>query len=196
MTENAEEIQKLTQTGEVFGTPLYMSPEQCRGEKLEESSDIYSLGCVLYEALTGSPPFKGESSIATIMMHMDKDAPAPSKLLKLPQPLISVLHRCLEKKRQRSLPVYGRALQRLAMHQKWWHYSKNLYQEAPLLKRKKFVADLAVLSFVAMLLFVSSQVSNRKDTNNADYHTIRACNDRIAREIQMTPKPIFHVDEY
>lgn len=66
-----ENGQNLTQTGEVFGTPLYMSPEQCLGRKVDARSDIYSLGCVLYECLVGQPPFKGESSLETIMMHVN-----------------------------------------------------------------------------------------------------------------------------
>jgi serine/threonine protein kinase len=59
----------LTKTGEVFGTPLYMSPEQCLGSKVDNRSDIYSLGCVLYEALTGAPPFRGQSALETMMQH-------------------------------------------------------------------------------------------------------------------------------
>lgn len=66
-----EEGQNLTQTGEVFGTPLYMSPEQCLGRKVDARSDIYSLGCVLYECLAGKPPFQGQSAIETIMMHVN-----------------------------------------------------------------------------------------------------------------------------
>lgn len=48
--------QKLTRTGELFASPVYMSPEQCMGCKCDQRSDIYSLGCVMYEALTGCPP--------------------------------------------------------------------------------------------------------------------------------------------
>ena len=97
VTENADEIQKLTQTGEVFGTPLYMSPEQCRGMTLDARSDIYSLGCVLYESLTGVPPFKGESAVATILQHLDKKVPTPDKQYNIPAPLMTVINKCLEK---------------------------------------------------------------------------------------------------
>lgn len=69
------EIQALTRTGEIFGSPLYMSPEQCLGGKLDHRSDIYSLGCVFFEALTGTPPFVGENAMATMMMHQRSEIP-------------------------------------------------------------------------------------------------------------------------
>jgi len=76
LPQEGEDYHKLTQTGEVFGSPLYMSPEQCTGVGLDARSDIYSLGCVMYEALTGQPPLKGSTPIATINMQMS-DMPPP-----------------------------------------------------------------------------------------------------------------------
>lgn len=66
----------LTQTGEVFGSPLYMSPEQCRGEKTDARSDIYAIGCMIYECLTGKPPIEGENMLEILYRHM-KEAPRP-----------------------------------------------------------------------------------------------------------------------
>ena len=65
----------LTQAGEVFGTPLYMSPEQCAGTKIDHRSDLYALGCVLFEVLTGGPPFRAESALATMMQHREDRPP-------------------------------------------------------------------------------------------------------------------------
>ena len=70
---------RLTRAGEVFGTPQYMSPEQCNGQKLDHRTDIYSLGCILYEMLEGRPPFSAESPMATMLKHVKSKVPPPRK---------------------------------------------------------------------------------------------------------------------
>lgn len=64
--------QTLTKTGEIFGSPLYMSPEQCTGTMVDHRTDIYSLGCVFFELLTGAPPFLGENALSTMMKHQSE----------------------------------------------------------------------------------------------------------------------------
>jgi len=65
----------LTKTGEIFGSPEYMSPEQSLGKSVSEATDIYSLGCVLYECLVGKSPFVRESAVETLIAHIQGIAP-------------------------------------------------------------------------------------------------------------------------
>ncbi len=91
------ESEGLTQTGEVFGSPTYMSPEQGEGEKLDGRSDIYSLGCVMYEALTGRPPFTAANPVKIIMKHLTEPPALFSDDLQIPNSLERVVFHCLEK---------------------------------------------------------------------------------------------------
>ncbi|MFA6211796.1 MAG: serine/threonine-protein kinase [Candidatus Obscuribacterales bacterium] len=75
VNQSGHGAQSQTATGVIIGTPFYMSPEQCRGERVDERSDIYSFGCTLFEALTGEPPFKGGNAFQTFMMHQTDTAP-------------------------------------------------------------------------------------------------------------------------
>ncbi len=94
-------VMNLTQTGEVFGSPLYMSPEQASGTKLDSRSDIYSFGCVMYETLTGAPPFVGGSSIETIFRQLNDQAPSlreGSLGREFPEEIEAIVAKALEKK--------------------------------------------------------------------------------------------------
>jgi serine/threonine-protein kinase len=71
---------KLTMTGSVLGTAHYISPEQANGAPLSQRSDLYSLGIVVYESLTGALPFTGSSPMSVAMRHLNDDIPAPSEL--------------------------------------------------------------------------------------------------------------------
>lgn len=76
LPQEGQAVQQLTQTGEIFGSPFYMSPEQCLGQKMDARSDVYSLGCLMYETLTGEVPIAGTTIFQTIQKHLD-DAPKP-----------------------------------------------------------------------------------------------------------------------
>lgn len=71
--------QQLTKMGEVFGTPYYMSPEQSMGQRVDGRSDIYSLGCTLFETLVSAPPFRGKSSTETMLLHQTQQPPTLAK---------------------------------------------------------------------------------------------------------------------
>jgi serine/threonine protein kinase len=97
-SEDSTQIMELTQTGEVFGSPLYMSPEQCRGQALDQRSDIYSLACVIYYALTGQPPLLGENVLDTLQKQIhDPPLPMSDITLGIPANLESVIQKALRK---------------------------------------------------------------------------------------------------
>ncbi|HEY9785010.1 MAG TPA: serine/threonine-protein kinase [Candidatus Obscuribacterales bacterium] len=99
--------QNLTQTGEIFGSPIYMSPEQCLGHPLDARSDIYSMGTMIYEALTGYPPLMGKTIVETMEMQC-KDDPKPFAEIRpdldLPLELEKVVFRSLAKKPDNRYP--------------------------------------------------------------------------------------------
>lgn len=92
--------EKLTKVGEVFGSVHYMSPEQCCGKELDERSDVYSLGCVMYECLAGVPPIQGDTILETMQMQVTTN---PSPLAthavqeKIPAELEKIVMQCLKK---------------------------------------------------------------------------------------------------
>jgi tRNA A-37 threonylcarbamoyl transferase component Bud32 len=87
----------LTGTGVVLGSTAYLAPEQASGQPVDERADLYALGCVLYEMLTGAVPFSADTPVATMYRHVNEDPPAPSSILAVPPALEAVVMRCLEK---------------------------------------------------------------------------------------------------
>ncbi|EID72495.1 MULTISPECIES: Stk1 family PASTA domain-containing Ser/Thr kinase [Rhodococcus] len=88
----------MTQTAAVIGTAQYLSPEQARGEQVDARSDVYSLGCVLFEILTGEPPFKGDSPVAVAYQHVREDPQTPSAVNPdIPRELDSVILKAMSK---------------------------------------------------------------------------------------------------
>jgi beta-lactam-binding protein with PASTA domain/tRNA A-37 threonylcarbamoyl transferase component Bud32 len=91
----------MTQTQAVLGTAQYLSPEQARGETVDTRSDLYSAGCLLFEMLTGRPPFVGDSPVSVAYQHVREEAPAASSFNPAVTPALdSVLARALQKDRE------------------------------------------------------------------------------------------------
>lgn len=94
------ETSNLTRTGEIFGSPLYMSPEQCRGKTLDARTDIYSMGCVMYRALAGMSPFMGQDQLDLMFKQVNDIAPSFSEVcpdLFLSAEVEAIVVKCLAK---------------------------------------------------------------------------------------------------
>ena len=109
--------QHLTATGTLVGSPLYMSPEQCMGKETDARSDIYSLGCVMYECLQGEPPIQGDNALQTLYMHVS-DPPRPLAELNSDNSILrsiaKLTHKCLEKDPSRRFQNTGELLKELS----------------------------------------------------------------------------------
>ncbi len=157
------ETQNLTQTGDLFGSPSYMSPEQCLGCNLDARSDIYSLGCMMYEMLTGKPPFVGKNPIQTVVKHLNEE-PAPiaksAPDLVLPGGLESIIMRCLEKEaisRYQSMDQLRADLELISLGQAPKRKKRRVLKPIPL--PVLLIVTLVIAGFVAIPGFLAEHLA-------------------------------------
>ena len=102
MTEVGDEGRKLTRTGMLFGTPEYMAPEQARGERADHRVDVYAMGCILHQLITGRVPFEADNFMGILNLHLTADPPLMGQALaraRAPAGLEAVVRRALAKDR-------------------------------------------------------------------------------------------------
>ncbi|MBN2723413.1 MAG: serine/threonine protein kinase [Deltaproteobacteria bacterium] len=100
MVESGNPQDKITMTGEVFGTPVYMSPEQCLGGELDLTTDVYSFGIMAYEMLTGEPPFDSPNIVAIMLSHKNEQPKSLREIWPegdIPREVDDFVLKCLEK---------------------------------------------------------------------------------------------------
>jgi eukaryotic-like serine/threonine-protein kinase len=149
----------ITQKGYVMGTAHYFSPEQASGGEIYFSSDLYSLGIVIYEMLTGQVPFDGESSISVALKHIHDPVPDPREINpRIPEELCQVIMKALEKdplKRYQTAQEMKQALQQamLIFNPPQHDYISQEINQPPRKKRKKWLGGVAAVSGVILLFF-------------------------------------------
>ena len=113
-TLGADELTKLTRTGVGIGTPAYMAPEQGMGKDIDQRVDIYSLGIVFYEMVTGRTPYQADTPIAIMMKHINEPLPRPREFTKgLPEQVERILYKALSKNPEQRYQTMGEFAQAL-----------------------------------------------------------------------------------
>ncbi|MFB0566278.1 MAG: protein kinase [Candidatus Aminicenantaceae bacterium] len=109
----------VTEAGVIIGTPAYMAPEQVEAEEVDQRSDIYSLGVVLFEMLTGRVPFEGETVLSIVMKHKSEIPPDPKRInRRIPEELSRLVLKCLEKDKESRYQSVGEVHDELARIEK------------------------------------------------------------------------------
>jgi len=160
LNQEGSDAVRLTQTGEIFGSPMYMSPEQCRGDKLDARADIYSLGCLMYEALVGDPPHGGSNSLEILYKHINV-VPLPMSEAPFPVPhrLEKIIFKTLAKEpaeRYQTMEALRHELIGFANERKFGVLArlKDRIELAWLKRRPKTIHEKAVATVCGALLVV------------------------------------------
>ena len=158
VAKRIEVDQKITTTGGVIGTPSYMSPETARGEKVDCRADVYSLGCIFFEMLTGVKPFVSNSSIETIYMHLNEKAPLLKEKGKFEydQFLESMVAKCLEKNRDDRYQTIEEFLRALELYESGHHKDEGLVSQTIPAQSENYWRNRLFIIVPAVLVFVVS----------------------------------------
>ncbi len=185
--EDDDPEKTVTATAFVVGSPLYMSPEQCRGSRVDHCSDMYSLGCVMYESLAGNPPLRGESHMETMYMHMNHPVPQLQALTRSGNQgtsmLAEVIGQCLSKdpqKRPRSFAELKQCLMGVSPDSRALRFIVS--PDTP--KKKKVNPRILAGSCLALLIIVIAVFWWKHGRDELCFGTNRTSADSLAKLTQ------------
>jgi len=194
LLEDGGDGQKVTRTGSLLGTPLYMSPEQASGKAATVQSDIYAIGCIMYECLTGRAPFAGETFYSVLMQHMETEPPTMRKPDGTPIDLSvsSLVMKALSKdadERYASAVEFQQALRTLATTGKLpGNRSRRRPQRAtvPWAKVGSYLLIAVSLTAIAIsaIMLMQPRLGHRYDLKAAGKKAVQLCNDRNYPEMK------------
>lgn len=147
-----------TTSGSIAGSPAYMSPEQCRGEKQDERSDLYSVACLMYELISGVPPHQGSTTYETMQKHLDCEPMSPSQISgkKIPAVLESTIMKALSKDRN----------ERFQSAERWYQALDGeplpLQQPAKRTSKNLLIASLVSIVLIAGLAALSIDLFKKR----------------------------------
>jgi YVTN family beta-propeller protein len=190
LTKRTGSLSGVSVAGEIVGTLEYVAPEQITGDPLDERSDVYSLGCVLYECLTGQSPFPRATDVALLWAHVHEEPTPPSKARsELPKELDTVLARALAKEPGRRYRSAGElvAATRSALR------LGDLPAPAAARSRTRIAAAAAVVLvvFAAFAAFLLTRGSNGITTVSPNHvGVIDPASNEVVAEVQVGRKPL------
>jgi serine/threonine protein kinase len=167
------EAQRLTQTGAIIGSPAYMSPEQCTGQELDVRADIYSIGCMMFEALTGRAVFDGDNVLELMTSHLHRDPTAPSMVSRCANGFDEIILKCLKKNPSERYQNCGEIINAL---QSATFSAPNVV----LRKRKKSYKGVVLALCIAVLCFLSIFAAVHTMNGWNQQHAHLECQEKLA----------------